>query len=326
MTYVYSSPGMKTNQVNKQLNTNLTETGKTQKRKASKKKTIGLYCGLGIPLIAIGIVGGVILGKNVFYVDPYANVNMDALNDDYSDVYKKYQKSSSSNYYEKFNNVELANIALLNLNHVDNFYSITTGSVLAAGVKQEINATYIKHYEDYYEETITASRFVRGANRFYMYGNNTDWYKGKYVNSKTGDYSKAKVTSYTNEEFEESWGRQLSRACIYIINENTCLSSSITTDSNGNHVIELDLDPKTSVVRYIKQMVNTGGLSQKPVFHSVKLQFVVDEDVKLLTFHTDEVYDVHMVIDAKDSKGTITQNFTYGERAIPSIEESSIYE
>ena len=48
-------------------------------------------------------------------------------------------------------------------------------------------------------------------------------------------------------------------------------------------------------------------------------------NVKLLKFETYEVYDVHMVIDAKDSVGTLTQEFVYNERAIPEINEPTNY-
>ena len=319
---------MKKDMKNEKLNTTVNDAN-DQKPKKSKKKSIILYCSIGIPLTALVIGGGVILGRELgnkaFYQDPYANVDANKLNDDYSSVYAAYEKTNPNSYYNKFTNVELVNIALLNLNHVENFYSITTGSVLAAGVKQNIAATYMKNGDRYFEETITSSSIVKGANRFYQDGDTTSWYKGKYVNSTQGDYTKATPKSYDNEAFEEEWGRQMSRACIYSINDYTCLDSSISDNGNGTKSIELNLDPSLSVVRYTKQMVNTGGLSEKPIFHSVKLKFTVDQNVKLLTFETDEVYDVHMVIDAKNSKGAITQEYVYEERTIPQYNENANY-
>ena len=303
---------------------------KTDIPKKSKKKTIILYCSIGIPLTALVIGGGVLLGQELgskaFYQDPYANVDANKLIDDYSEAYARYEKTSPDSYYKKFSDVELVNIALLNLNKVDNFYSITTGSVTAAGVKQNIMATYMKNGNSYFEETITSSSIVKGANRFYESDNSTTWYKGKYISTTEGDYTKASPKSYVSSEFEEDWGRQLSRACIYIINDYTCLSSTVNINSDGTRDIELDLDPSLSVVRYTKQMVNTGGLSEKPVFHSVKLTFTLDENVKLKTFKTNEVYDVHMVIDAKNSKGALVQDYVYEERSIPEINENANYE
>ena len=73
-------------------------------------------------------------------------------------------------------------------------------------------------------------------------------------------------------------------------------------------------------------MIETSGLSQAPIFHSVNLEFVVDSELNLLKFITDEVYDVHMVIDAKDSHASLTQTFTYSQKNIPSIDEDAIYE
>lgn len=321
---------MKKHEQNEKLNTQVENTLESTPKKGSKKKSIIVWCAVGVPLTALLVAGGVILGKDLggkaFYRDPYANIDINNLDDDYTEAYERYVKSNASTYYQKFNDVELVNIALLNLNHVDNFYAITTGSVKAAGVTQTINATYIKNGSDYFEESITSSSFVKGANRFYQVGDETNWYKGKYVNQTEGDYSKCKPTTYKNDEFEETWGRKISRACVYIINETTCLNSTQTNNNDGTVTIDLELDPSLSVVRYTKQMVLTGGLSEKPVFHSVKLSFTLDKDVKLLTFKTDEVYDVHMVIDAKDSKGQITQDYTYSERKIPEINENANYE
>ena len=307
---------MKKSNENQKLNT------ETKPKKKINKKSVIIYTSIGVPLIAGGIIAGILLGQAHFKVDAYGNLDANKLVEDYTEVYEKFKKGKSK--ITDFRDIELANISLLKLNDTESFYALTTGSVVAAGVNQSIHSTYIKNHNSYFEESITESAFVKGANRFYE-SEDINWHKGKYVNGTTGDYSKATPKEYTKADFEEEWGRTISRACVYILNDKTRKDGSVSENGDGTYTVDLNLDPQLSVLRYVKQMVMTGGLSQKPIFHQVKLKFVIDSNANLLKFMTDEVYDVHMVIDAKNSKGAITQEFFYNERTIPDINEASNY-
>ena len=307
---------MKKSNENQKLNT------ETKTKKKINKKSVIIYTSIGVPLIAGGIIAGILLGQAHFKVDAYGNLDANKLVEDYTEVYEKFKKGKSK--ISDFTDIELANISLLKLNDTESFYALTTGSVVAAGVNQSIHSTYIKNHNSYFEESITESAFVKGANRFYE-SEDINWHKGKYVNGTTGDYSKATPKEYTKADFEEEWGRTISRACVYILNDKTRKDGSVSENGDGTYTVDLNLDPQLSVLRYVKQMVMTGGLSQKPIFHQVKLKFVIDNNANLLKFMTDEIYDVHMVIDAKNSKGAITQEFFYSERSIPGINEASNY-
>ena len=308
---------MKKADKNEKLNT------ETKPKKKMSKKSAIIYSSIGAPIIAGGIIAGILLGQSHFKVDAYGDIDTTQLKEDYTEVYGEFKKGKKK--LTEFTDVEIANIALLKLNDVDNFYALSEGTVLAAGVTQSIRSTYIKNESNYFEENITESSFVKGANRFYQ-SEEVDWHKGKYVNGTSGDYSKATLKEYSKENFEEEWGRELSRACVYIINDKTRKDGNTLDNGDGTYTIDLNLDPKLSVLRYVKQMVMSGGLSQKPVFHEVNLKFIVDSDAKLLKFMTNEVYDVHMVIDAKNSKGSIIQEYFYSERTIPEINEPTNYE
>lgn len=293
-------------------------------KKKVNKKSIIAYSISGTAVVALGVVAGILLGQNVFKIDAYKGLNADVIEQDYSETYKEFQKAAPSSYTTKFTPVELVNISLLKLSDYENFYTLTQGQVIAAGVKQTIRSTTIKDGNQYFEESLSASSFVKSANRFYQNENDVTWYKGKYVDLENGSYGSAKQTKYSLNEYEEVWGKLLSQPCIYIISDKTCLGSELTESKDG-YTINLDLHPTYSVLRYVKQMVMTGGLSESPVFHSVKLIFELDKDMNLVTFKTDEVYDVHMVIDAKNSKASLTQNYYYQERRIPTITEPTSY-
>ncbi len=300
------------------------ESNPKSKKKISKKNII-LYSVIGVVGITLSAVGGVLLGRNLFKQDAYAGLDINNAEVDYNEVYARFKTSNANSYFEDFSHVELANISLLKCSEVNNFYTITNGSVEAAGVKQTIHGTTIRDGDNYFEESISSSSFVKSTNRFYQNDEGVKWHKGKYVDLDGGDYSNPKTTDYTIDEFDDTWGKSLKRACIYIVSNKSCLNSTMTKTEDGNYEISLDLDPTLSVLRYVKQMVMTGGLSEAPVFHSVNLTFIVDKDVNLLTFKTYEVYDVHMVIDAKNSKGSLTQEFKYEKRDIPDLTDATNY-
>lgn len=300
---------------------------KVKEKKKVDKKSVIIYSISGAVTLAVGIAAGVLVGQNVFKQSmDYSQYSTDEIEVDYSKKYEDFKKSNSSKYFTDFTSIELANISLLKQGEIDSFYSTKSGTVLAAGVEQTINACTIKNGERYFEENISASSFVKAANRFYQEGENVDWYKGKYVNPTKGDYPESSKTNYTLEDFEESWGCTKDRGCPYIISEQTVLESSIKDNADGTKTIALDLDPTLSVIRYVKQMVMTGGLSQPPVFHSVHVDFTVDENLTLLELFVDEYYDVHMVIDAKNSNGKMTQKFKYETKEIPTVNVDVNYE
>ena len=300
---------------------------KTLTKKQKIVRSSLLYGGVGSLLITFGVIGGILLGQNVFIVKKdYSKISINDNEDNFDATYEKFKKTSKAKYFDSFSHVELINIALLKLKEVDHFYTISEGMVNAAGVKQSIASTYIKNNHEYFEENFSYSKFVKAANRFYQNEESINWFKGKYVSLTEGNYQDAKLTEYTFDEFDTTWGRTMDRGCIYIISSKSYLKGSVDKNSDGTYAINVYLHPTYGVLRYVKQMKMTGGLSQEPIFHEVHLTFNVDDELNLKSFVTDETYDVHMVIDAKNSKASLTQTYYYEERNIPSIDEKANYE
>lgn len=276
--------------------------------------------------VIAGAACGFLLGQEKFkQVRDYSKYTVEE--EDFSVTYQKYKNTQPNKYYSSFTDVELVNIGLINLTKCEHFYSLSTGTVNAAGVKQTIRSATIRDGDQYFEENMASSSFVKAANRFYQDSDESvKWYKGDYVNITTGKYSEKSIKNYTLDEYENAWGRTLNDPCIYNVNNQCYLDGTKTKNDDGTYTIVLNLEPILSVIRYVKQMQLTGGLSTPPIFHEVKLTFVLDENVNIVSFTTYEVYDVHKVIDAKNSKGTLTQTFYYSSREIPSIEENVNYE
>lgn len=287
-------------------------------------RRIGL-CTAGTMIAIISGAGGFLLGQHLFKrsVD-YDKYNV--IDEDFSEQYALYENMSQDKYYSSFTDIELVNIGLLNIQKCEHLYSICTGYVKAAGVNQNIHTGTVRDGNRYFQEDTAASTFIKAANRFYQEDGKVTWYKGKYVSPTSGDYSSSKITEYTLEEYANTWGRTLDDPCIYNVTNQCYVDSENTIDEDGNHVISIDLDPRSSVTRYVKQMMMTGNLKDAPIFHKVNLTFVLDKDVKVVSFTTNEVYDVHMIVDAKNTKGSLTQKYYYSSRSIPSINEDYNYE
>ena len=295
-------------------------------RKKIKKKSVIIYSSIGAAVIAAGVAGGILAGSNFWKAEnPYDKIDITTLEKDYTETYEKFKNTSPDKVLDTFTDVELVNIAYMRMNDVDNYYSISKGKVKAAGVTQNVLSTMIKNGDDYFEENLSDSTFVKTANRFYQDLEEVKYYKGKWTKTG-GDYSKAKLTTYTLEQFNDEWGKIIGKGSSYIITDQTCLKHERTTNSDGTVKFVLDLDPTYSVIKYVKTMIQNGGLSEAPIFHSVNMSLTVDADMKILEFSNSEVYDVHMVIDAKNSKANLTQTFFSEEREIPEIDTPTNYD
>lgn len=277
-------------------------------------------------LAIVGLGGGYLIVQEVFKnTRDYDKYHVEK--EDFTEVYNRYQEMSKDQYYSSFTPIELVNIGLLNLTYSENVYSVVKGAVNVMGTEQTIRASMVKNGDKYFEENISRSKWMKTAIRFYQEGNKISWYKGSSTGTETSDYSKASLTEYTLSQFENKWGRtSLGDPTVYNVYHQCYLDGSVTDNQDGTHTVELKLDPILSVTRYVKQMMMTGGLDTAPIFHEVKLTYVLDEDLILRSFKTYEVYDVHMVIDAKNSKGSLTQNYYYDYRNIPSLSEQANYE
>ena len=178
-------------------------------------------------------------------------------------------------------------------------------------------------YTEFFNESISESAFVKVAKRFYQSNDVVDIYDGSIEsdsNGISGEYQEKE--EFTVEQYEETWGKNLSQPVIYIISSKTTLeTSSITTSDNG-YTISLDLDPLTSVIRYSKQMIQMSSLSNAPEFTKVHVEFEVDKDLNLLEMNVTEAYYV-WVVGKNFTEATLNEKYTILDSApeIPTIDE-----
>ncbi len=295
------------------------------KEKLTKKFYI-LTSIFGVLLVGIGIAGGIILGQEVFVpkVD-YAAVDQDGIEDDQKALMKRYQKASPSSYLKTFQPHELINISLNKLGEHQNIHKVTVGEVLAAGIKQDIRANFVKDGNNYFSESLSQSSLVKVAWRFYQNDDTVNTYSGSLSGVESAKWKEDSKKDYGLEDYENTWGKTLDRGSIYIISSKT-VTDGTAKEVNGDYEVSVELDVTTSVVRYVKQMTMTSNLPKPPIFHHIQLTYVLDKELNIKTSTADESYDVYM-FGKHNSNGHLVDTYTYEtDMKIPELTEDAVYE
>ena len=273
----------------------------------------------------VAIVAGASVGTYFGIVMSKPGINYDAFDplsyeDDVSILMDKYNKNNSINQFQPY---DLVNIAAYKYANEEHTSSITHGQVKAAGVKQLIYAYDVHIGNDIFNESISYSSLVKCASRFYEGPEKIKEYLGSSV--KESGTAKWKFDQeVTLEEHENLWGKHLTRPLIYIVSSKTVLDSNLE-EQNDNYIVTLNLDPITSVLRYVKQMVKVSNLKKSPQFSSIQLTFTLDKELNLKQLDVSEKYTVYVVGENK-SNATLTQVFNHqSSEPIPDTETDIVY-
>ncbi len=304
---------------------------KKPKKKLPKWATITLTAGAVVIAVGGGVATGLILSSLLSGVDDidYENLTITDYEDDIPALMKKYENTSASDYLSTFNPYELANIARYKTEQHNNFISVGYGLVNAAlGIKQTIRSYYVKDGDEYFFENISKSSFVDVNWRFYQQDGQVDTYVGKGKTIDTATWPNTPEAQQTLDEYAEDWGRNLSRSSIFIISSKTVLLDQSSAELDGDKInISLELDPITSVLRYVKQMKSTSDLPKYPVFHKMHLDFVLDKELNLLSTKTGEAYDVQaMGVTSKNTTASLEEFLYYdNDYQIPDLQTDCDY-
>ena len=299
---------------------------KKEKKKFNKK---------GITLTVLGVILCIGIGTGAGYllatelspkgVD-YSTISSDANEDNVKEIYENYLANTLDPLTYSPN--DLANISLYKYSLEEYASSEITSSATSLGVTQTTYGKSIKNQTSYFNESISESAFVKVAKRFYENEEKVDVYNGSIIhddNGISGEYKDKE--ELTLKEYEDKWGKTLSRTSIYIISSKTTLeSSSVTKQDSGDYLISLDLDPVKSVVRYVKQMVSMSNLSDAPQFDKVHLDITIDKDLNLKEINVKESYNV-WVFGKNYTEATLKEKFSINssETKIPNYDEKLYY-
>lgn len=306
------------------------EPKKKNKKPLPKWVSLTITIGVCLTCCGAGIATGIILHNFLSYesVD-YTALNIDDYEDDIDKLITKYNKTDSSKYFSTFAPYEMATIGRYKASQHNYVKSVSIGEVHATmGVKQSLRGYFLKEGNDYFFESISKSRIVGINKRFYQDDEKVVTIYGEGTEIEKATWSEEGKEVQTIAEYEEKWGRNLSRCSNFIISSKTTLMDQTSMKKEGNDIVlSLELDPLTSVLRYVKNMKAMSDLDDYPVFHKMHIDMKLDSQLNIKWVKTEETYDVKSFgITSKNTFGSAEETFTYDQKEeIPDLNTDCVY-
>jgi len=202
--------------------------------------------------------------KNEIPAEPISNIKLDELSD--FDIYSKILSKISENesYYIETEGITNANFGLISY-------------------KQETKTTVYNNNQYTYNFIKSSSTLINHEHRLLLKDKNVCFYDSQnkfYENLSVNEYLKIYGKIPTNENFYN-----------YPINEELIISSS-RSFTNLNYKIILNINPIVVSDGLAKQMQKFGDLAEEPVFKSITLTIVFDEDFNVSSFTNYEEYEI----------------------------------
>ena len=291
-----------------------------------KKRNNIIITSLGvIASIAIGGIGGYFIAIELSPKGfDYSKLNQNEYEDDVVSIYNNYLSNPLDPLSYSPN--DLVNIALYKYSLETYTESDVNASAVSLVVTQKTFGNSIQNNIQFFNESISQSSFVKVAKRFYEDEDTVSIYNGEINNDNEGVSGNYKEKNdYTIDEYIDTWGKDLSRPVIYNISSKTTLDTSFINKTDNGYLVSLDLDPITSVIRYVKQMVQMSSLDTAPQFENVHIEFNLDNELNLVEMNVQESYYV-WVVGKNFTEATLNEKFYILEETnIPEFNEKIYY-
>ena len=101
-----------------------------------------------------------------------------------------------------------------------------------------------------------------------------------------------------NKTYKEEMGRNVSDGLVYIVSDLTESKENLSGEGltkvqknqDGTYTIDMEVDPLTSTLRYVRQMKTISNLKAPPNFSYVHLRWNFTSDLTLKWFQSKEKY------------------------------------
>ena len=224
---------------------------------------------------------------------------------DYDALLERYAEDSDPEHYLPH---ELANISWNLFARKENTYSVGGGKAHAVIVDQYTYSYDIRRGNNWYSESVSSNKgspkIKQVAYKYYQNSENVKTYTGSGADlgPVRANWNENSEIVETYEQYENKWGRVLGRPCIFIISPRTVQSEVLTRNADGDYIIDMDMDLKNSVHRYMRQMISMSNLTSAPSFKKLHLTFTLNKDLNLKKLRSEEAYTVH-VVGKNDTSG-----------------------
>ena len=263
------------------------------KESTQTKTNKGFAIWAGLLSLTLGLLSsaGFIASSILFQEDIPEPVERDPNEPDMKVVMARYEQAKAKGDFSTLAPEDAVNATFHLLSQEENYYTVTVGQTKALWITQHITAYFVKMGNHYFEES-NSSGYVNLYDRMIQEGDTTTTYWGNKP-----DYANHEPVVYSNKEYREMMGRNLSEPFLYIVSEQTKLETGTSGDSpsrvikeNDGYRIELELDPLTSVLAYQCTMQSLSNLKYKPTFDFVHLTITTDVNLNVLRMDTHEKY------------------------------------
>ncbi len=274
---------------------------KKPRKKISKRRLIITLVSISACAVICGLFAGNYIVNYYLNVPSYGNYDEAALKDDASQIRYAGKKPSDLNAVQAF-------LVAEKLLYEREYYSASSvGTVSNPVSDQEVLSYAYKLGDEYYAE-FTSTGIKNVASKFnYTSGGQVMLCSGTAKKGEPTKWNEPKATSA--EEYKKLWGLYPTEIFDYIVSSKTALSYQPAVVENGKYSFEISLNTTLSVINYVNKMEQMSGLNA-PIFNSIVLKFVLDEDFSILSLSVEEVYQVYYGFNVT-CRGTLSQSFDY---------------
>lgn len=293
------------------------------------KKTIIVTSIVAASAIGLGIGGGFLVRSFIKpSQDQDYSVDTAGLANDITVIRAKYDAAIASGtpLEEALGPAEMVNLAYDNFTSLSSNKMVGYGATVSSGITQVIESIAIKEGDKAFEES-NSTGVVNLYDRMYEEGDTITTYWGD-----NPDYASHVPIDYTLDEYADMMGRKVSEPTTYLISNKTIFKSEVNnlsgdgiskiTKTSSGYTVDIELNPVTGVVNYVKQMLKISELAKYPVFYWCHLTYQIDEDLNLVEMLVHEKYNVTKasIPLPVDCVGKITNKFfTSGTYQIPDV-------
>lgn len=248
-----------------------------------------IYISIGVLVAAGGVGAGI--GLVQFLKPTVTTYLVDTVTIDYDLARSEYAKAKGNGDFSSMREDLAVQMGFLRLAEEEQHYSFTIGSTVASIVTQSISNRNVSDGSRHFEES-NSEGLVNLHNRMFYTGTTVDTYFGE-----SSDYGSHPKKSYSPDEYREWMGRLPSDPLVYVIAPETLAKENKSGDPDTSisifedgYKIELELDPRTAVSAYQKQMQAISDLKYKPTFEFCHLTVYTDANLDLRKMVIHEKY------------------------------------
>lgn len=304
-------------------------TKKLKKSTKQRMRTIGILTVLGIFTgSGLGVwyfnnaVGPIIdysqYNENDYIVSAESVLGKYGVNSDYENWLTQLKNNNDITSPADLSPAENFILAEFNASLADTFHIVGNGKVTASvfGISTSQSVYSEKNYDGGYYTFESISDGMLKIGKCSVMRKDTDGvrlYSSSNITNGGKDAVWNDYQDYSNEGYIALAGSTPDGIQSYIISDKTIIDQSevVYDEESGYYSFTVDLDPITSVLRYVRQVQQTSGLSSLPTFSSVSQTITIDENWNLISISIEEEYSVIYGVSASCS-GNLTSYYDFG--------------